>query len=204
MDARYYQTAGNCRKSLSKFDTSKLRLSTWGVLLIVCLIAATEVGLGQQPIANPNIDPNSNSLVPNTIPNSVPNPLVNSVPGTGPNTVPSPVPAANPVLPGNTNPPTVPSIEGLQPGTDRLGVKVQQKMELPNNAGQYWVEYDLKPYTQALKNVDRPQQAVLDWIIRETGSDLWFQEPMGILTADRSTLRVYHNAGMQKIGRAHV
>jgi len=80
-----------------------------------------------------------------------------------------------------------------------LGVKVHQRLELPNDAGQYWVEYDLKPYTQALKNVDRPQQAVIDWIIRETGSDLWFQEPVGILTADRSTLRVYHNAGMQKV-----
>lgn len=61
------------------------------------------------------------------------------------------------------------------------------------------MEYDLRPYTQALKNVDRPQQAVIDWIIRETGSELWFQEPVGVLTADRSTLRVYHNAGMQKV-----
>jgi hypothetical protein len=78
-------------------------------------------------------------------------------------------------------------------------MKVHQRLELPNDAGQYWVEYDLKPYTQALKNVDRPQQAVIDWIIRETGSDLWFQEPIGILTADRTTLRVYHNAGMQKV-----
>ncbi len=80
-----------------------------------------------------------------------------------------------------------------------LGVKVHERLELPKDAGQYWVEYDLKPYTMALKGVDRPQQAVIDWIIRETGSDLWFQEPVGVLTADRSTLRVYHNAGMQKV-----
>jgi hypothetical protein len=76
---------------------------------------------------------------------------------------------------------------------------VHERLELPKDAGQYWVEYDLKPYTMALKGVDRPQQAVIDWIIRETGSDLWFQEPVGVLTADRSTLRVYHNAGMQKV-----
>lgn len=80
-----------------------------------------------------------------------------------------------------------------------LGVKVHERLELPRDAGQYWVEYDLRPYTMALKGVDRPQQAVIDWIIRETGSDLWFQEPVGVLTADRSTLRVYHNAGMQKV-----
>jgi hypothetical protein len=79
------------------------------------------------------------------------------------------------------------------------GIKVQQKLDLPNQSGQYWTEYDLKPYTAALKNIDRPQQAVIDWIIRETGSDLWFQEPMGILSADRTTLRVYHNASMQKV-----
>ena len=46
--------------------------------------------------------------------------------------------------------------------------------------------------------MERPQQAIIDWIIRETGSDVWFNEPMGILNADRSTLRVYHNANMQK------
>lgn len=112
--------------------------------------------------------------------------------------------------------PSVPSIEGLsaagaQPVGSQpvggqasgvgntLGVKVHERLELPRDAGQYWVEYDLKPYTMALKGVDRPQQAVIDWIIRETGSDLWFQEPVGVLTADRSTLRVYHNAGMQKV-----
>ncbi len=64
--------------------------------------------------------------------------------------------------------------------------------------GQYWMEYDLKPYNQALKNVDRPQQALIDWIIRDTGTDVWFNEPCGVLTADRTTLRVYHNEGMQQ------
>jgi hypothetical protein len=124
-----------------------------------------------------------------------------------------PLPGTSPVLPPTAaNPPSepiprVPSIEGVNtanetpnvPPQNNLGMKVHQRLELPNDAGQYWVEYDLKPYTQALKNVDRPQQAVIDWIIRETGSDLWFQEPIGILTADRTTLRVYHNAGMQKV-----
>lgn len=71
-------------------------------------------------------------------------------------------------------------------------------MDLPNANGQQWVEYDIRPYTQNLKNVERPQQVIIDWIIRETGTDVWFNEPMGILNADRSSLRVYHNADMQK------
>jgi hypothetical protein len=74
-----------------------------------------------------------------------------------------------------------------------------RSVSLPNSAGQYWMEYDLKPYTQALKNVDRPQQAVIDWVLRDTGTDVWFSEPTGILTADRTTLRVYHNDGMQQM-----
>jgi len=71
-------------------------------------------------------------------------------------------------------------------------------LTLPSDAGQYWMEYDIRPYTSQMKNVDRPQQAVLDWVLRDTGTDVWFNEPAGVLTADRSTLRVYHNEGMQK------
>jgi hypothetical protein len=96
-------------------------------------------------------------------------------------------------------PPAVNAPTGNPNSNNNVGTKVHQRLELPNDAGQYWVEYDLKPYTQALKNIDRPQQAVIDWIVRETGSELWFQEPVGVLTADRTTLRVYHNAGMQKV-----
>ena len=72
------------------------------------------------------------------------------------------------------------------------------RKDLPTANGQQWVEYDIRPFTQNLKNVERPQQVILDWIIRETGTDVWFNEPMGILNADRSTLSVYHNAEMQK------
>ena len=106
-----------------------------------------------------------------------------------------------------TDVPPVPSLEnlrsappgGAQPVPGLAKTQRQDRMELPTTSGQYWVEYDIRPYTQGLKNVDRPQQAIIDWIIRETGSDVWFQEPVGILTADRSTLRVYHTAGMHQL-----
>ncbi|MEM7477426.1 MAG: hypothetical protein AAF483_20775, partial [Planctomycetota bacterium] len=73
------------------------------------------------------------------------------------------------------------------------------KVELPNNAGQFWKTYDLKPYTQELKTIDRPQQAIIDWVLRETGTDVWFTDPFGVLNADRNTLRVYHNKQMQEV-----
>lgn len=103
---------------------------------------------------------------------------------------------------GTGNPPSVPSIESM---AAQAASKAKNnaprsigRMELPTANGQQWVEYDLRPYTQNLKNVERPQQVVVDWILRETGSDVWFNEPMGILSADRNTLRVYHNEAMQK------
>lgn len=74
--------------------------------------------------------------------------------------------------------------------------------KLPNDAGQIWQEYNLKPYTSELRKVDRPHQAVVDWVLRETGTDPWFTEPFGFINADRDTLRVYHNEAMQNAVRS--
>ncbi len=73
--------------------------------------------------------------------------------------------------------------------------------KLPSDAGQYWEEYDLRPYTKGLSKVDRPQQAIIDWILRETGTDAWFTDPFGFVNADRNTLRVYHNQQMHQVVR---
>ncbi len=70
---------------------------------------------------------------------------------------------------------------------------------LPNESGQVWREYDISPYTARVKQVERPEQAVIDWVIRETGTDLWFSEPLGILNASRSTLRVYNTPDVQRV-----
>lgn len=72
-------------------------------------------------------------------------------------------------------------------------------VNLPKDAGQYWKTYDLRPYTKELNTVDRPHQAIVDWVLRETGTDVWFSDPFGILSADRETLRVYHNEQMHQI-----
>ena len=62
---------------------------------------------------------------------------------------------------------------------------------LPNDHGQVWREYDIRPYTSRVAT-ERPEQAIVDWILRETGTEIWFSEPLGILSAGRETLRVYH------------
>lgn len=70
---------------------------------------------------------------------------------------------------------------------------------LPSDAGQKYRKYDLSPYTGHLKQVVRPEQAVVDWIIRETGSDAWFSPPFGFLNADHNTLSVYHTPEMHQV-----
>lgn len=83
----------------------------------------------------------------------------------------------------------------------RPGVtKVTRTFEkLPNAAGQVWREYDITPYTSELSNLQRPEQAVIDWIVKETGTRLWFSEPMGVLSADRKRVIVYHTPEIQRV-----
>lgn len=71
--------------------------------------------------------------------------------------------------------------------------------ELPNEAGQVWRDYDITPYTSRVTTTAKPEQAVVDWILRETGTDVWFGEPLGILHANKQTLRVYHTPEMQRV-----
>ena len=78
--------------------------------------------------------------------------------------------------------------------------KVTRTFErLPNAAGQVWREYDITPYTSELPNIQRPEQAVIDWIVKETGTRLWFSEPMGVLSADRKRVIVYHTPEIQRV-----
>lgn len=71
--------------------------------------------------------------------------------------------------------------------------------QLPRESGQEYREYDLRPYTGYLTKEDRPHQSIVDWVLRETGTDVWFTEPFGFFTADRDTLSVYHTPEMHAV-----
>ncbi len=71
--------------------------------------------------------------------------------------------------------------------------------ELPRKHGQVWKEHDITRYTSRVSTTARPEQAIVDWILRETGTEIWFSEPLGLLSADREKLRVYHTPEMQQI-----
>jgi hypothetical protein len=70
---------------------------------------------------------------------------------------------------------------------------------LPQDQGQVWREYDIRPYTLRVTTTARPEQAIVDWILRETGYEAWHSDPVGLLSANRETLRVYHTPEMQAI-----
>jgi hypothetical protein len=70
---------------------------------------------------------------------------------------------------------------------------------LPNDQGQVWREYDIRPYTLRVNSTARPEQAIIDWILRETGYEAWHSDPVGLLSANREVLRVYHTPEMQAI-----
>lgn len=70
---------------------------------------------------------------------------------------------------------------------------------LPNDAGQVWRDYDISSYTARVTSTKRPEQALVDWILLETGYEAWHTEPLGILSAGPRTLRVYHTPDMQRI-----
>jgi hypothetical protein len=67
------------------------------------------------------------------------------------------------------------------------------------NSGQVWREYDISPYTSRVTSTKRPEQAVVDWILRETGYEAWHGEPLGVLSANAKVLRVYHTPQMQAV-----
>ena len=70
---------------------------------------------------------------------------------------------------------------------------------LPNDHGQLWREYDISPYTLQVATTNRPEQAIIDWILQETGYEAWHTEPLAVLSANRRTLYVYHTPEMQQL-----
>lgn len=69
---------------------------------------------------------------------------------------------------------------------------------LPNDAGQIYREYDIMAYTTRVTATKRPEQAIVDWVLRETGYEAWHTGPVAFLTANARTLQAYHTPEMQR------
>lgn len=91
------------------------------------------------------------------------------------------------------------SPDGLASGKPPITLVNRGTGQLPNDNGQIWREYDISPYTARVTTTERPEQAIVDWILRETGTEVWFAEPLGMLSAGKDKLRVYHTPEMQRL-----
>ena len=74
--------------------------------------------------------------------------------------------------------------------------------KIPQEHGQIWREYDITPYTQD-RNIPTgpipPEQVLIDWILRKTGTARWHSSPFSLLSADSQKLYVYHTKEVQLI-----
>ncbi len=100
---------------------------------------------------------------------------------------------------GTAPSPVAPGSASADPAKKSIARVTSGSGTLPNDAGQVWREYDISSYTARVTSTKRPEQAVVDWILRETGYEAWHTEPLGILSAGSRTLRVYHTPEMQKV-----
>lgn len=105
--------------------------------------------------------------------------------------------AGDPVAPADTQQPLRPISSGglRQP----IANVTKGPDSLPTDAGQEWRVYDISSYTTRVTSTSRPEQAILDWILRETGYEAWHTEPFAFLSANRRTLNVYHTPEMHAI-----
>ena len=146
----------------------------------------------QYNVATPAVRGQDSSVVPAVVaqPAPVANPLTKMHPSTAqPSVQPAVITPVPPTVAAQPNTQVQPAVASFNSGDGTL----------PNTHGQVWREYDISPYTLRVQGVEQPAQAIVDWIIRETGTQVWFNEPLGILSANRTTLRVYHTPEMQAV-----
>ena len=105
----------------------------------------------------------------------------------------TPIGAAAPNVPAATN---LSPVVSAPPTRSRV---TKGPDTLPNGQGQVMRDYDIRPYTSRTTTVSKPEQTIVDWILRETGYEAWHSEPLGLLSANSHTLRVYHTPEMQAI-----
>lgn len=62
------------------------------------------------------------------------------------------------------------------------------------DSGQVWRSWDIGRYTGLDHSQSTPQNAIVEWIFRSTGTAPWHGDKIAVLSASRSQLRAYNNA----------
>ncbi len=87
------------------------------------------------------------------------------------------------------------------PGRARAVGRRPDPPNLPNEPGQQWQRFDISRYTGLAHSQNNPQNAIIEWIFRRTGSAPWHGEKVAVLGASRTQLRAYHSPSLAQAGR---
>ncbi|MEK6236364.1 MAG: hypothetical protein N2C14_16780 [Planctomycetales bacterium] len=110
----------------------------------------------------------------------------------------NPAPPSKP-LPDSRREPVARVPNGAERTARHLVQTAGREVSLPNEHGQVWREYDITPYTLRATSAKRPEQDVLDWILRETGYEIWHGDVVAVLSADERRVTVYHTPQVQEV-----
>ncbi|GIW89496.1 MAG: hypothetical protein KatS3mg108_3820 [Isosphaeraceae bacterium] len=89
------------------------------------------------------------------------------------------------------------------PAVDNLDVP---PANFGTETGHSWRSFDIARYTSRAASAEnpRPQNAIVEWIFRRTGSAIWHGDRIAVLSAGRAQLRAYHNARVLDIVQDYV
>lgn len=66
--------------------------------------------------------------------------------------------------------------------------------DFPSGTGGEWRKFGIEKYTRLTQNQDSsPQNAIVEWIFRRTGSSVWHGDKIAVLSAGRSQIRAYND-----------
>ena len=83
------------------------------------------------------------------------------------------------------------------PKNDNLTSPTMGKLDA--SAGQVWKAYDIRSFTDRIRDQEHPEQTIVDWILRETGTNTWFGGVQSSLSANPDRVVVYHTPQVQQI-----
>jgi hypothetical protein len=100
---------------------------------------------------------------------------------------------------------------GIGDEPDPRGGPVGSEPDVPpanfrDEAGHAWRSFDIARYTSQAYTAEnpKPQNALVEWIFRGTGSAAWHGEKIAVLSAGRAQLRAYHNPRMLRVVQEYV
>jgi hypothetical protein len=70
--------------------------------------------------------------------------------------------------------------------------------DFPTEPGQVFRTFDISRYTSLPHDSSNPQDAIVEWIFRRTGSAIWHGDRVAVLGASRAQLRAYHSPKVLK------